>query len=269
MAAHHGTMAEYAPSQETWSEYIKRLELYFVANDVDATMKKRAILLNACGSGTYKLIRNLAAPAKPCDVDNKALVELMASAVVERFRFPSRSQQQGESIADVFAQLQRLSEHCQFGETRQEMLRDRLVCGVRNTSIQRKLLAETDFTLDKALSTARAMETAERNTRALRMSQPTEETDVHNVRNRRSNTAQPGGGGVDSGPCSRCGAKSHTPADCRWKSAVCHACRHLARMCRSKQQQSASAARPQQGSGTQSGSRPTRSQHRRIQRRAV
>ena len=125
MAAHHGTLAEYTPSQETWSEYIERLALYFVANDVDSTEKKRAILLHACCSGTYKLIRSLAAPAKPSDVEYKALVELMAnhsmpklSVVVERFRFHSRSQQQGESIADFFAQLQRLSEHCQFGETR-------------------------------------------------------------------------------------------------------------------------------------------------------
>ena len=153
-----------------------------------------------------------------------------------------------------------MSEHCQFGETRQEMLRDRLVCGVKDTSIQRKLLAETDLTLDKALSTARAMETAERNTRALRTYQPTEETDVHNVRDRRANTAQPAEGGIDRGACTRCGAKSHTPEDCRWKSAVCHACKkrgHLARMCRSKRQQSASSTRPQQGPGAQPRSQRT------------
>ena len=48
------------------------------------------------------------------------------------------------------------------------MLRDRLVCGVANSNIQRKLLAEPDdLTLDKALSTTRVMETAEQNTKAL------------------------------------------------------------------------------------------------------
>ena len=63
MAANHGSLFEYASSQETWSEYIERLELYFVANDVDSA-EKRAILLNACGAGTYKLIRSLAGPSQ-------------------------------------------------------------------------------------------------------------------------------------------------------------------------------------------------------------
>ena len=76
MAAHHGSLSEYESSQGTWSEYIERLELYFEANDVDSAEKKRAILLNACGAGMYKLIRSLAAPAKPSDVEYQALVEL-------------------------------------------------------------------------------------------------------------------------------------------------------------------------------------------------
>ena len=44
------------------------------------------------------------------------------------------------------------------------------MCGVQNEAIQSKLLAETDLSLDKAIETAVAIETAEYNTRELHQS---------------------------------------------------------------------------------------------------
>ena len=58
------------------------------------------------------------------------------------------------------AELRRLSEHCGFQDL-ENMLRDRLVCGVRDTRIQKKLLAEMGLTFKKAFNTAQAVETAE------------------------------------------------------------------------------------------------------------
>ena len=48
------------------------------------------------------------------------------------------------------------------------MLRDRLVCGLRNERMQRRLLAKATLTFDKALKMAQAFETAELNARVLR-----------------------------------------------------------------------------------------------------
>ena len=47
------------------------------------------------------------------------------------------------------------------------MLRDRLVCGIADQRIQRRLLTEPDLTFAKALELAQAAEAADRNTRAL------------------------------------------------------------------------------------------------------
>ena len=44
------------------------------------------------------------------------------------------------------------------------MLRDRLVCGVNHNTIQRKFLAETDLTYEKAYTLAQAIEASERDT---------------------------------------------------------------------------------------------------------
>ena len=60
------------------------------------------------------------------------------------------------------AKLRRLSEHCEFGITLDEMLRDRLVCGVRDIRIQRRLLAEPKLTLKRALDLALAIEAADK-----------------------------------------------------------------------------------------------------------
>ena len=47
------------------------------------------------------------------------------------------------------------------------MLRDRLVCGIGDQAIQRKLLAEDGLTLKSAVAIALAMETAARNAATL------------------------------------------------------------------------------------------------------
>ena len=52
------------------------------------------------------------------------------------------------------AELRHLSEPGEFGITLDEMLRDRLVCGVRDIRIQRRLLAEPKLTLNWALDLA-------------------------------------------------------------------------------------------------------------------
>ena len=60
------------------------------------------------------------------------------------------------------AELRHLSEHCEFGITLDEMLRDRLVCGVRDIRIQRRLLTEPKLTLKPALDLSLAIEAADK-----------------------------------------------------------------------------------------------------------
>ena len=54
------------------------------------------------------------------------------------------------------------------------MLRDRLVCGVNDERIQRRLLAESQLEFKKAMELAAVMETADRNTRDLKHGNPNE-----------------------------------------------------------------------------------------------
>ena len=47
-------------------------------------------------------------------------------------------------------------------------IHDRVVCGISNKDVQRRLLQEPDLTFDKALEMVQAAETAERDSRRLR-----------------------------------------------------------------------------------------------------
>ena len=69
---------------------------------------------------------------------------------------------EGETVANYVASLQAIAKYCDYGDTLNMMLRDRLVCGINHQVIQRRLLAEKSLTFDKALEISLAVEAADK-----------------------------------------------------------------------------------------------------------
>ena len=185
------------------------------------------------------------------------------SPIVQRHKFHTRHRLPGESVAVYIAQLRAIGEHCGFGEALNEMIRDRLVCGVNDRNIQRRLLQEPELTYKMAHDIAIAMESASLN--ALDLGKPftatTNHLSSHSQRGRQQHTDQkphhhrPATQFVNprnqpttsskqkSLQCHRCGSQSHLAPACRFKEYVCNSCGkkgHLAKVCRSsKKPQSA------------------------------
>ncbi len=139
----------------------------------------------------------MTAPGKPADKTFDELCETLERhlapkplVIAERFRFHKRNQQAGESISDYCVAIQKLSEHCEFGTTLRDALRDRLVCGLLNEHIQRKLLVEVDLSYDKAKAIALAAETATKDAEELRK-QPSHDVNKLQVKARQPSTARP------------------------------------------------------------------------------
>jgi transposase InsO family protein len=123
------------------------------------------------------------------------------------------------------AELRHHSMGCEFGNTLDDMLRDRLVCGVRNKKTQRTLLATENLTFARAKEIACSMEMADRDMQIIEGQ--TEHNEVMKIQS---------GPKVNMPSCSRCGAK-HPTNSCRHINTVCHSCRkrgHLARVCRTR-----------------------------------
>ena len=170
-----GSLEEFdEQNRHLWGEYSERLEQYFVANQIEEEPTKRAVFLSSVGAAAYSTLRSLCVPKKPHELPIATLLKTLEehytpkpSVIVARYRFNSCVQSSTESIQDYVARLRKLSSDCKYGVNLSEMIRDRLVCGVRNEVMQSKLLAETDLSLDKAIETSVAMEAAEQSTREL------------------------------------------------------------------------------------------------------
>ena len=144
----HGQIGEFNSQREDWMSYLERLEEYFITNDIKSAKKKKAILLSVAGADTYQLIRSLVTPEKPKEKTFEQLVKLVQEhhqptppAIVQHYKFNSRTQSTGEPVVTFVTKLRRLAEHCQFGQMLDEMLHDQLVCRIANGRVQCWLLA--------------------------------------------------------------------------------------------------------------------------------
>ena len=79
--------------------------------------------------------------------------------IYERYRFNNRKQEQGESISAYVTELRVIAKNCAPEEiTPDEILRDRLVLGVRDEKVRERLLRINDLTLSKAIDICKAAE---------------------------------------------------------------------------------------------------------------
>ena len=100
------------------------------------------------------------------------------------------------------------------------MLRDRLVCGVNDKVIQKRLLSETDLSLDNMVKVAQAMESAAKNfvTMLNGVTGASRAEDVHKTDSQHREKS------AGKSSCYRCGSKDHLATSCRFKEVKCHGC---------------------------------------------
>jgi hypothetical protein len=67
-------------------------------------------------------------------------------------RFNRRRQKEGEQY---ITELYDLVEFCAYGDLKEEMLRDRLVVGIRDLNLSEKLQTDPDLTLEKVKTLVR------------------------------------------------------------------------------------------------------------------
>ena len=182
------------------------------------------------GNKMYALLRSIVSPRRPKELSFTEIVDNLAKhldpkpiVIAERFKFHKAEQQESESIRDFLARLKKLAETCEFRGYREEAIHDRFVCGLKERTIQRKLLAVAELTLQTAVERACAAELTEKETTALH------------------------GGSVEEAKrvaatfpeCFRCGKVNHSSDTCFFRNSKCHGCQkvgHIVRKCPEKEQ---------------------------------
>ena len=103
---------------------------------------------------------------------------------MERHKFNSRKQQSGESFQAYLADVRVKASTCKFGDLKDQMLRDRLVCGITSDTVRKLLLREDKLTLAKAINICQINELSEQ-----RIKELSNTTEVHSLQ-RQARTQQ-------------------------------------------------------------------------------
>lgn len=91
--------------------------------------------------------------------------------------FFTRAQGPSKSIVVYVTDLKNKAKDCEFSEFSDSLIRDRIVCGIRDDQLHARLLRESDLTLSKAIDVCRANEVASNQVKVLN-----EEAEVNKIR---------------------------------------------------------------------------------------
>ncbi|KAK0139111.1 hypothetical protein N1851_024338 [Merluccius polli] len=160
------------------------------------------------------------------------------NTIHERACFYQRVQKPGEMAETFIRALYELSENCDFGVIKSEHIRDRLVVGIRDKGLSRRLQLMSDLTLETA-NDAQQIGQQERQAAAhvqeVTHRRPSKRGGRHPARGRGGGREQ---GHSDDSKCRKCGKERHKfTAKCPALDSECRKCGkkgHWERQCFSK-----------------------------------
>lgn len=165
---------------ENWKKFQQSFEIYLKASGRHKSKDevKAAILLNFIGEDALQLFNTFGLPVeKQRSVQEiikafDAYIIPRKNVIYERFLFYNRNQKEGEDVEHFVAEIKRLSSTCEFGEEyKDDMLRDRIVLGIRSRQLQERLLRTENLTLVTAINICRASEISQNQVKSLRNEQ--------------------------------------------------------------------------------------------------
>lgn len=221
---------EFDVAHGCWQNYIERFCYCLEAGEIDGDAKRKANFLAVCGPDLYDLIVSLVSPKKISEVTFVQIAAILdghfhpkLNEIVESYKFHTRNQDEGEKMRDYIAQLRKLSIHCNFTDLNRT-LRDRLVCGIGDKDIQKKLLQQSKLTWEQACEVALSYETANIDANVIVQTGPSTSGVMQEVEPMEINkfTSKKGMKEFNNSNCFRCG-KQHK-GECRFRWSKCRHC---------------------------------------------
>lgn len=148
--------AGYAVPWEKCEKKWSNLKITYVLTFISSCVGEEAVEV-------YEGFQFEAGEEKDIDTDLECFTQFCvmdSSEVYDSYLFGQRQQEAVETVDAYVASLRVLAKTCNFGATQDRMLRDRLVAGIRDDGVRRKLLETKELTLAKCLDVCRIHETA-------------------------------------------------------------------------------------------------------------
>ena len=237
---------------ETFSNYWKRFNFFCKVNKVELELQA-GVFLATVGPKTFALCQDLLAPKVLDEVTLNEIGKALSNhfnpvknIIYERFVFFSRNQKNEETIKDYVHALKALATTCNFENNLNNMLRDRLVVGLRDQKIQRSLLTNADLTFDDAIRLAVSMDVATREVKMIQSGSINTINSKSDFSVKLKNSSKFNNSKCKTTvkipsnyQCFSCGSKSHLRKDCKFKDSKCFSCNkvgHLKSVCKFKTQ---------------------------------
>ncbi|EFA13231.1 hypothetical protein TcasGA2_TC004271 [Tribolium castaneum] len=139
-------------------------------NRDEATEKRKiALLLNLIGEDAQELMNNFVWATAEERGNFRAVVnkfkdycQPLKNITIERFNFNSIVQREGETFDSFVTELQNKVATCEFGTLKEGLIRDRIVYGIRDKALQKRLLREPNLLLADCIQYCRAALQSER-----------------------------------------------------------------------------------------------------------
>ena len=90
------------------------------------------------------------------------------NVTMERYRFQMRCQRKDEMVSQFVTALKLLAAGCKFGELMNDMIKDRIVCGISSEHVKERLLRETNLALKKAIGIRQVDEESKKQVKILK-----------------------------------------------------------------------------------------------------
>ena len=161
---------------EEWPKWLRRFERFRQASGLTEKLEKVQVntLIYCMGDAADDILRSFKLTEANLKVYETVKEKFEShfvkrrNVIFERAKFNNRKPEQGEPVDSFITALYTLAEHCNYGALYDEMIRDRIVVGLRNLSLSEKLQLDAGLTLATAVTKVRQAEAVKKQQPLLR-----------------------------------------------------------------------------------------------------
>ena len=219
---------------DMWPKWLRHFEHYRLTYGLQNTSNQEQVgtfhyAMGDCADDIIKMLSiNEATPS--IDKVKTALNGYFAAhrnVIVEQAWFNRRRQNPSESVDTFIQELYRLTENCEYGTLKDELMRDRIIVGVLDDILSDRLQAKADLTLTDAACMSRQAEARKQNRTIVRGVETQNEVDYVSKTHSQQATSnkQPVHPGKrepskNDRPCFWCGRQNHDRKSCPARDTI-------------------------------------------------